>query len=238
MPFLPGKEVHELYGPGSRRIHFPAADWAFLIQAARNCAVAFDAVHRGGPGIAMGDVNASNVFVTPKALVRLLDCDSYQITAGGQSFPCGVGVPLFTPPELQGQSLRAVVRTHNHDRFGLAVLIFQLLFVGRHPFCGVPLPGKDLQIPGAIKEFQFAFSRAAAQLKVAPPPNSPRLDIVPAEVAGLFERAFSRQSVQAGVRPAGHEWAVALGALLKQLKTCTVPGHKFSAHLANAVGAR
>ena len=57
MPFLPGKEVHELYGPGSRGVHFPAADWAFLIQAARNCAVAFDAVHRMGPGIAMGDVN-------------------------------------------------------------------------------------------------------------------------------------------------------------------------------------
>ena len=232
MPFLPGKEVHELYGPGSRKVHFPAADWAFLIQTATNCAVAFDALHASGPGIAMGDVNERNVFVTTEALVRLLDCDSFQITAGGQSFPCGVGVPTYTPPELQGQSLRTVVRTHNHDRFGLAVLIFQLLFVGRHPFCGRPLTRRDLSFEEAIKEFRFAYSRAAAQLQITPPLYAPLLGIVPAEIGRLFERAFSKHSAQPDARPKAQEWADALSALQKQLKTCARdPGHKYSAHL-------
>ena len=233
MPFLPGEEVHEVYSYKGRTKHFPDADWAFLIQTATNCAVAFDAVHRMGPGIAMGDVNERNVKVTPEALVRLLDCDSFHITAGGELFPCGVGVDTYTPPELQGQSLRTVVRTHNHDRFGLAVLIFQLLFVGRHPFCGRPLNGRDLSFVEAVKEFRFAYSRVAAQPQIAPPPYAPLLDIVPADVGRLFERAFSTHSAQPGARPPAQEWATALGALQKQLKTCArVPGHTYSEHLS------
>ncbi len=123
MPRVPGKEAHTLYGPAHRRKEFPSADWAFLIRAATNCAIAFDVIHRCGHTI--GDVNQSNVFVSsePGAAVHLIDCDSYQVNCGRKSFLCEVGVPLFTPPELQGQSFRGVVRTHNHDRFGLAVLI-------------------------------------------------------------------------------------------------------------------
>src|SRR5665213_2177366 len=176
MPRVSGhKEIHTLYSPAHRKKEFPTADWAFLIQSAMNCAVAFDAIHRRGHAI--GDVNQSNVLVSPKAMVSLIDCDSYQISAGGKSFPCEVGVPLYTPPELQGQSFRGVVRTHNHDRFGLAVLIFHLLFVGRHPFSGRPLTRGELPIEKAIKEFKFAFSRAAAQLQIAPPPHAPLLGI-------------------------------------------------------------
>ncbi len=188
------KEVHTLYSPAHRKKDFPTADWAFLIQTAMNCAVAFEIIHRGGHVI--GDVNQSNVLISSKAMVQLIDCDSYQVQAGTQSFPCEVGVPLYTPPELQGQSFRGVVRTHNHDRFGLAVLIFHLLFVGRHPFSGRPLTRGELPIEKAIKEFRFAYSRAAAQLQIAPPPQAPLLGIVPAEVGRLFERAFSTHSAQ------------------------------------------
>ena len=169
----------------------------------------------------MGDVNEKNLKISSKAIVRLIDCDSYQINAGGRTFLCEVGVPLYTPPELQGQSFRGVVRTHNHDRFGLAVLIFHLLFVGRHPFSGRPLTRGELPLEKAIKEFRFAFSRAAAQLQIAPPLHSPLLDIVPAEIARLFERAFSSHSARPSARPTAEEWAAALNTLQKQLKVCT-----------------
>jgi DNA-binding helix-hairpin-helix protein with protein kinase domain len=47
-------------------------------------------------------------------------------------------VAQFTPPEIQKsrQHFR-MERTANHDNFGLAILIFQLLFFGRHPYSGV-----------------------------------------------------------------------------------------------------
>ncbi len=231
MPRVSGyKEIHTLYSPAHRKKEFPTADWAFLIQTAMNCAIAFDAVHRGGHAI--GDVNQSNVLVSAKATVRLIDCDSYQVTAGKQSFPCEVGVPLYTPPELQGQGFRGVIRTPNHDRFGLAVLIFHLLFVGRHPFSGRPLTRGDLPIEKAIKEFRFAFSPAAARLQVAPPPHAPTLAILSPQVAGLFERAFGSQSTAKGARPTAEEWVTHLSELQRQLKACPDdPGHKYAAHL-------
>jgi len=130
MPRVDGhREIHALYGPTARKTAFPDASWAFLLRAARNLAAAFDAVHRHGHVI--GDVNEGNVVVSRKATVRLIDCDSFQVTHRGHTYPCRVGVPLFTPPELQGQRLDSVQRTHDHDRFGLAVLVFHLLFVGR-----------------------------------------------------------------------------------------------------------
>ena len=70
---------------------FPDASWAFLVRTARNLAAAFDVVHRHGHVI--GDVNQGNVVVSRKATVRLIDCDSFQVTHLGHTYPCRVGVP-------------------------------------------------------------------------------------------------------------------------------------------------
>ncbi len=116
------KDIHLLYNPKSRTREFsPKANWRFLIHTASNVARAFAAVHDHGHVI--GDVNQSNVRVSPEtAIVSLVDCDSFQISANGKVYPCEVGVPLYTPPELQDMEFRGVVRTPNHDNFGLAVL--------------------------------------------------------------------------------------------------------------------
>jgi len=54
----------------------------------------------------------------------------------GRQFLCEVRISTHLPPELQGRPLHGIVRTVDHDSFGLAVIIFQLLFMGRHPFSG------------------------------------------------------------------------------------------------------
>src|SRR5262249_47615448 len=114
MPRFDGyRPVHMLYSPAHRRSCFAQADWAFLAHAAANRAAAFDAVH--GHGHVVGDVNQSNVLVSDKGLVALIDCDSFQVRADGKAHLCEVGVGQYTPPELQGQSFRGVERTPNHD---------------------------------------------------------------------------------------------------------------------------
>lgn len=230
MPKIAGfKEVHTLYSPAHRKKDFPQADWAFLIHTAVNCAVAFEAIHRCGHVI--GDVNQSNVLVSAQATVGLIDCDSYQVNANGQLFPCDVGVPLYTAPELQGHNLRGLVRSHNHDRFGLAVLVFHLLFMGRHPFSGRYLGRGDMPLERAIGEYRFAFGRAAGGSDMAPPVHSLPLSAVTPDLARLFERAFSKVSLQPNARPTAAEWIAALNAFKKQLKACSFdPGHKFAAH--------
>ena len=80
-------------------------------------------------------------------------------------FPCEVGVAHFTPPELAGRNLHELQRTTNHDCFGLAVLIFHLLFLGRHPYAGRFLGIEDMPIERAIHEHRFAFGHKAAECK-------------------------------------------------------------------------
>jgi DNA-binding helix-hairpin-helix protein with protein kinase domain len=171
-----------------------------------NCAIAFDVIHR--KNYVIGDVNQSNLFVSPQALVYLIDCDSFQFQANGHLFLSEVGVPQYTPPELQQANFRQVVRTANHDRFGLAVLIFHLLCMGRHPFAGCFLGKGDILLEQAIKEFRFAYARWAARAQMAPPPFALTLDVLSPELGNLFDRVF-RPGSEAGnargrPRPSGN----------------------------------
>ncbi|AGC43706.1 TPR repeat containing protein [Myxococcus stipitatus DSM 14675] len=230
MPRIEGyKEIHNLYGLQSRRQHFPKADWAFLLTAAANCAVAFDAVHQLGHVV--GDVNEGNLLVSPKdATVRLIDCDSFQVVAGHRVFLCDVATALFTPPELIGQNLKQVTRRATHDQFGLAVLIFHLLFLGRHPYSGRFLGMGEMSPERAISEHRFAFGRNAAALQMAAPPFVPALGFLPPSVGELFERAFDPHPERAG-RPSAEEWTRHLLGLLKQLRTCPKDAnHRYPNH--------
>jgi DNA-binding helix-hairpin-helix protein with protein kinase domain len=225
------EEIHNLYSPAHRKMKYPDKDWEFLVHVAMNCAAAFDAIH--GKSCVIGDVNQGNVLVSQQGMVYLIDCDSFQVSGGGKTYFCEVGVPEYTPPELQGQSFHDVRRTVNHDCFGLAVLVFHLLFMGRHPFAGRFLGRGDMPIQRAIGEFRFAFGRTAAERKMARPPDTLPLDQVAPDLIALFERAFAGGSVEDGARPAAQEWRAALFSLKHQLRACGDDrGHKFHRQLA------
>ena len=135
--------LHPARSPTSGRVQptpapdvLPQFDRRYLLRTARNLAAALSALHSSG--YVAGDLNESNVLVTPTALVTLIDTDSFQVREdrewkSGASL-CPVGKPEYTPPELQGKPLSEVMRLPDHDAFGLAVLIFQLLMEGSHPF--------------------------------------------------------------------------------------------------------
>jgi DNA-binding helix-hairpin-helix protein with protein kinase domain len=228
MPKVVGYEpIHKLYSPAHRKQFFPKADWAFLVNAARNVAAAFDAIHAHKHVI--GDVNQGNIVVASNSVVKLIDCDSFQISAGGKLYLCEVGVPHFIPPEMQRlKSFHGVHRTTYHDNFGLAVLCFHLLFMGRHPFAGVYSGREDMPIEKAIESFRFAFGKHAASKGMSPPPNSVTMDIVSPQVASLLERAFSESGAHPHGRPKAREWVGMLDYLKHNLRTCgQEPMHKY-----------
>ncbi|MCA9085556.1 MAG: hypothetical protein KDA81_15960, partial [Planctomycetaceae bacterium] len=223
-------EIHELYSPAHRKARFPRADWRFLVRTARNCAAAFATLHEHN--IVIGDVNQGNLFVSQEATVSLIDCDSFQLSANGRMFRCPVGVAHFVPPELQQTRLSDVIRTANHDNFGLAIVIFHLLFMGRHPFAGRYSGLGDMPIETAIREFRFAYSSSAARFQMAPPPHSVTLAHLPQDLAVLFERAFARGSERANARPTPHVWASTLDQFERNLCQCDQDsGHFFSSLL-------
>jgi len=152
----------------------------------------------------------------------LIDCDSFQIRDVDLWRLCEVGVAHFTPPDLQGASFRGVVRTPNHDAFGLAVLIFHLLFMGRHPFAGRYGGRGDMPLEQAIREYRFAFGRNAAAVQMAPPPDALPLVSASDPMAALFERAFRAEGAGRGGRPSAAAWVAALDRLRGELTTCSV----------------
>ena len=233
------QSIHLLYNPGSRKKQFPEASWAFLVHAATNTARAFAVVHQHNHVI--GDVNHSNLLIHTDGTVKLIDCDSFEIiTLSGQRFRCGVGVPDYTPPELSGVSFQSINRTQNHDLFGLAVLIFQLLMLGRHPYTGVYRGGMDaMPLPQAIKEHRFAYGQEAADLMMEPPQQAPRLDILPSSIGRLFEQAFARSADGPTGRPPAERWIESLTQLSRSLRTCSVVNHhRYSAHYSSCPWCR
>lgn len=213
---LDARPLYELYSPRSRIQHFPSADFRFLVHVAANVARLFAAVHKAG--FICGDVNHSNILVRQTGTVAAVDCDSFQV-GDGSRFPCLVGTELFVPPELMGASLGATRRTANHDNFGLAVLVFHLLFMGRHPFAGRYLGNGEMPIERAIAESRFAYSQNVRRTQMAPPPFTPPMEAVGSAVIDLLERAFD-PSARGGRRPSPEVWIDALDALKASLIPC------------------
>jgi len=162
MPRADGPRVFEFYNPVTRRATAPGFHAGLLHRAGRNLAAAFHALHDAG--YVVGDVNESNLLVSPAdASVTLVDADSLQVRdeERGDVFRSRVGKPEFTPPELLGMDFGEVNRTPEHDRFGLAVLLFLLLMEGTHPFAArMDAREEALPVEERIRQGLFPHARA------------------------------------------------------------------------------
>lgn len=201
--------THELIATSARRQHFPKANYPFLVHVALNVARMVASVHAAG--VVIGDINSAGFLVSQKATVTLIDADSFQV--GGHR--CRVGMVEYTPPELQGVPFNTVDRTPDHDAFGLAVMLFQILALGRHPYAGV-VRGRTVTLDQAIIQGRFAYSTLRA-VNAAPPPGALRMEELPRNVRLLFERAFV---TRLGPRPTAAEWVAALTTLATSLQPC------------------
>ena len=234
MPKVTGHNpVFKLYGPKLRLQEYPRADWRFLIHAAANTARAFSAIHAAG--LVIGDVNHGNLVVGRDATVRLIDCDSFQVSKDKHTWFCEVGVDTHQPPEMQARSSYAgITRTPNQDNFGLAVIIFQLLCIGRHPFAGRFLgTGEPPSIPEAIAKSQYAYSQDSQRTMLAPSAGSLPMEALTSNVRDLFEAAFA-PSASRGGRPTGERWITALQELGASLRECQQnQAHDFLSQLSD-----
>jgi DNA-binding helix-hairpin-helix protein with protein kinase domain len=213
--------LHNVYQIRSRLKLFPHNSYAFLVRAARNLATCVHHLHE--EGIVVGDLNESNVLVNGKAMVKLIDADSFQVPGPTALFSCKVGKAELLPPELQGHSLEGLVRTPEHDRFALSALIFQTLVFGRHPFAGTGPQDVELTLETCIERGYYAYT-TKREIPVRPPPNL-NLDWLPDGIRELFEQAFDPQ---AGERPTAKAWYFALKELETSLSTCKEnPSHQY-----------
>ena len=197
-----------------------------MIHTGLNLSRSFEVMH--GRSVVIGDVNSNNVVVHRNSTTHLIDCDSFQVPGDGMLFRCGVGVAEYQPPELQGRDLSVVDRLPQHDLFGLAVMIFQLLFLGKHPFAGV-LPartGGANAIGDNVAARRYFYGVHAVRMGLRPPPGSLTLTAVTPEIAALFGAAFVGNPA---ARPSAAAWRGALADLEQRTVACRRdPQHRYA----------
>ncbi len=232
MPYISGSiDLYKIINPALQQRHFENVDWRLLHQVAQRLVLAVAAIHDAGSVI--GDLNQKNALVDASGRVTLVDCDSYQVQSDAHVYRCEVGMPDYLPPELHGKTLGALVRTPAEDLFSLAVLIFQLLMQGYHPFTGVPTENIE-SVPGkldvyCIRNGIFPF---LPNSYVTPPPHAPQFYDLHPDLHQLFKRCFVDGHADPAVRPSTKEWHAALETAIRSLRRCAqTPQHWYRERL-------
>ena len=227
------RPIIDYFNPASRRSHCPLFSYRYLIYTARNLVAAVKTVH--DRGYVIGDINESNVLVNDRALVTLVDTDSFQVRdpQSGLVYRCPVGKPEYTPPELQNRVFAEIDRAVEHDLFALAVLLFSLLMEGTHPFDGL-FHGEGNP---PLREERIAaghFVYGSRPCAYSPKPTAPPWELLPPQIRTLFLRCFDQGHSNPVMRPSAAEWQQALYQADQDLLTCGANSqHLYGAHLTS-----
>lgn len=222
----------EIFNPRRRAKRLPGFDLRYLHRTARNLSSALAALH--AVGYVVGDLSERNALVTPRTLVTLIDTDSFQVQRQREGqivvYPCPVGRSEYTPQELQGQAFRGLMRRPEHDCFGLAVLVFQILMEGNHPYRGRwSGAGEPPSLEAKIAAGHFPWAAAPGDA-LQPPPGAPDLNTLDPDLVELFLAGFVDGHDQPALRPSAETWADSLEEAEDRLASCTA-GHAFGGHL-------
>ncbi|NOT59421.1 MAG: hypothetical protein HOP19_04260 [Acidobacteria bacterium] len=227
------RPLMDFYNPRARRLAAPLFTYQYLHRTARNLAAAVSRLHERG--YVIGDVNESNVLVSETALVTLVDTDSFQVRDPQTNavYRCPVGKPEFTPPELVHTRFADLDRTVEHDRFGLAVLLFQILMEGTHPYSSVYAgAGEPPPLEARISAGHFSYDVARSAI-YRPMPTAPAFTTLAPALQRLFQQAFVTGHGQPQYRPTAQAWADALHAAEQTLVTCAHNAqHRYGNHLS------
>ncbi|HEX2954757.1 MAG TPA: hypothetical protein VHR47_12350 [Bacillota bacterium] len=224
--------ILEVFNPRLRNLTYPSFNLKYLYRTARNLAAAVAALH--ARDYVIGDLNEGNILVTSTAMVTIIDTDSFQVREKRYErvvvYPCPVGKAEYTSPELQGRGLSTDLRRPVDDSFALAVILFQLLAEGNHPFRSRWLgQGDPPLIEEKIKQGLFPYINNNKKL-VAPPPNIEDLHRLHPVLVDLFMRCFVDSIDDPELRPDPMEWVHGLEEAENALNRCNA-GHEYSGHL-------
>lgn len=202
------------------------------IIVAKNLCVTINNIHKAG--LVIGDLNPKNILVLETGLVRIIDTDSFHITDNqGRTFRCEVCVPEYISPKIstvisKGETLKTTplpTYTQESDEYSLAILIFQLLLHGVHPFSVALAKGNDLDTPqpaDLMKRYNFPYDKCPYGMKL--PVYALPFKILSERLRFMFIKSFSKgESISAEI------WYDALCDFEKEIsRTCKANhNHKY-----------
>ncbi|MEG0184588.1 MAG: hypothetical protein RR704_14165 [Stenotrophomonas sp.] len=186
---------------------------------AANLAVMLAALHQRQHYVV--DLKPLNVrFYRSTLFIAMLDCDGFSIQGKGERFPAGQVTADYLAAEFQQPGVKPG-QEEAQDRFALAVMVFQLLNSGLHPYAGRPRGAAvPSDLPARIAANLYPYGRGKPHARMLPSPVSGH-EMFPRALREMFDRAFSTQARR---RPSAQEWATLLLEYARrsagQLVTC------------------
>ena len=184
----------------ARAAGLPVGLGARITLAANVCALVAE-LHRQQHFVV--DLKPINLrFYRQSLHLAMLDCDGFSINGGQVRYPAPQYTPDYLAPECHRHGLSADAEMAQ-DRFALAVIVFQLLNFGIHPFSGRPVGNHTpTDLPARIAGHYYAYG-VAPHPRITPNPASGHAQF-PSELRQLFDRAFGTTPAQ---RPSAGHWA-------------------------------
>ncbi|MGK5037796.1 hypothetical protein [Janthinobacterium sp. LB3P118] len=196
------------------------------LTLAANLAAVIDALHQQQHYVV--DLKPVNLrFYRDSLYIAMLDCDGFSIQGHAERFPAEQFTADYLAPEFQRKGM-PVGTEMAQDRFALAVIIFQLLNFGIHPYSGRPGNAQvATDIPGRIRDGCYAYG-VKRHKQLAPNATSGHA-LMPPELRAMFDRAFSQSPKPQ--RPSAADWAQLLRGYAQRsggkLVVCTAnPEHQ------------
>lgn len=250
LPLADGDPLGVVLDPPARAAAGRRLDLADLIGVAADAAEGMARNHAAG--LVEADVNPGNRLVARTRAngrypVSVIDMDQASFTARTAAgvmaaFRCPVGQAEYLAPEVSGKDLRTVDRDRRTDAFSLAVLVWNLVKAGSHPFAwrhtsGGPVPAlaEIIRAGGFPHAPGNPLPRGVQPLDVGAPFRS-----FPPAIQALFVRAFRDGHANPSSRPTADEWARELNVWQASVAAATRPSQSrlggLAAGLVRAIG--
>jgi DNA-binding helix-hairpin-helix protein with protein kinase domain len=218
--------LSSLLSPARRQVVFPGTTWATALTAAGNLARLVGDLHE--LGYVIGDFKPGNLWIDAAANIGISDVDSFQFGKDGTMFPCRGRSEGYTAPECIDAP--GTLPSTSSDDFVLAVLIYQLLMDGMHPFYGTP--GDGSRYVSLDDNILHGRCRVVAPSSVRVLPGDPPASVLPRQLRALLARCFGEAGRRGEApRPTAREWAAALAeaGVPERLRACSrESGHVYS----------
>jgi hypothetical protein len=211
------KPLISVYSSAKREKEAVGFNWRYLHTTALNIALILKSLHRSH--YTVGDLKPDNFRVNDRSLVSIIDTDSFQVKdlSTGKIYYSSMGSDEYTPPEMYGQDFSSVERSAVQDLFGLAIVIWLLIF-GKHPFSGKwQGSGNDPLINDNIRDGYWVYGD---QSKIQLADSAIPINVVHPELQKLFYQCFSVGHNNPYARPTASEWCEALKISINDLQNC------------------
>jgi DNA-binding helix-hairpin-helix protein with protein kinase domain len=205
----------------------PDTTWAWWLRLAEELARTVHAAHQHGHVV--GDLAPANVFATASGGAALIDTDGWQVhdAASGADLLCPCSRPEYTAPEDLDRPARR--RPPASDGWALAVVLTQLMFLGFHPFGGVPDGDAVVEEADNVRAGQCWVLGGALRVPVTAPPARLLPDLLRRRLAEAVDAGRDHPDR----RPRPLDWASALAHTRRRLVTCPIqPLHVYAPEAA------